>query len=164
MLSGHQNPLPPQSLMGGQIEKGVPGIWGALQLLVLYHFFLGFHSRVKCLGSGGGLCLVLQHRGQGLLLLERKGLISAFTLEGERREVCTCAMQKGTEEGAMNDPAELLWEPGTQPLDLLLGVQSPVFFEVLSHTHLGGPASPLGVERTPTIFFWEGALRLPSQI
>lgn len=75
-----------------------------------------------------------------------------------------CAMQMGTEEEAMNDPAGLLWESGTQPLDLLPGVQSPVFYEVFSHTHLGCPAPPLGAERTPTVFFWEGALRLPSQI
>lgn len=85
------NPLPfiiPHN--GGSDRKEVPGIWDALQLLVLYDFFLGFHSHVKFFGSGRRRRLSLQHQGQGLFFLERKGLISAFFLErgGGRYGIC----------------------------------------------------------------------------
>ena len=64
---------------------------------MLYDFFFfggGLSFSCEMPGGGGGAGLVLQHQGQGLLFVEREGLISAFTLEGERKEVGKCAKYK----------------------------------------------------------------------
>lgn len=64
----------------------------------------------------------------------------------------------------MNDPVEKHRQPETQPLDLLLGIRSPVFCDVLPHTHLGCLASPLGAEGTPLdARCQEGTLRPPGE-
>lgn len=85
----------------GQVEKGVPGIWGPLKLLVYFTFSRVFILMSNALGVGVALRLLLQHQGQGPPLVRERGdnLCPFLGERGGRYAISPvpdpCAMQTG---------------------------------------------------------------------